>query len=186
VAERLENDCEVIRVGNRSGDYSVDLSSKDSIRNLYDSVGSFDVLISAAGVSNFAKIDEASDDDFNISIENKLMGQVNLVRIGLPYVEDNGCFTLNSWLFAREPWPGTVPTALVNAGLEGFARAAALDLKQGVRVNIVSPVFVTETAQKMGMDVAGTISAAKTAIAYQKSLEGDENGQVLDVRDYLQ
>ena len=87
-------------------------------------------------------------------------------------------------LLAREPWPGTVPTAMVNAALEGFVRAAALDASNGIRINAVSPILVTETATKMGMDKAGTISATETAKAYQSCMAGNITGQVLDDRDY--
>ena len=80
--------------------------------------------------------------------------------------------------------PGTAPTAMVNAGLEGFVRAAALDMADGGRINAVSPIFVTATAQRMGMPAAGTMSAAETAKAYEAAVNGDMTGQVLDVRDF--
>lgn len=184
VADLLEENNEVLRVRNREGDYAVDLSSKESIEKLFENARSFDALVCAAGLSRFGKFNEASDDDFMASIENKLMGQVNLVRIGQDYVTENGSFTITSGLLGREPWPGTAPTAMVNAALEGFVRAAALDMSKGIRINVVSPILVTETAEKMGMDTAGTMSATQTAIAYKASLEGDMNGHVLDVRDY--
>ena len=83
-------------------------------------------------------------------------------------------------LLAREPWPGTVPTAMVNAALEGFVCAAALDATNGIRINAVSPIMVTETATKMGMDKFGTMSAVETAKAYQSCLTGNMTGQVID------
>jgi len=112
------------------------------------------------------------------------MGQVNLVRIAQQYIAKNGSITITSGLLGHEPQPGTVPTAMVNAGLEGFVRAAALDLDRGIRINAVSPIFVSETAKKMGLGTAGTMPAAETAITYKLCVEGDMNGQVLDVRKY--
>ena len=184
VAGLLEPENEVIRVGHTQGDYTVDLGEKASIEKLFEPIGSFDAIICAAGMSRFGKVDEASDDDFSVGINHKLMGQVNLVRIALRHITGNGSITITTGLLAREPWPGTVPTAMVNAALEGFVRAAALDLATGIRINAVSPVFVTETAKKMGMDTAGSMSAVETARAYQAGVEGDMTGQVLDVRDY--
>ena len=184
VADLLGQTHQVIRVGNREGDYTVDLSSKASIENMFEKIGSIDAAISAAGLSCFGKLGEASDDDFMFSINNKLMGQVNLVRIAQQHVSANGSITVTTGLLGREPWPGTVPTAMVNAALEGFVRAAALDASNGIRINAVSPIFVTETATQMGMDKAGTMSAIETAKAYQSCIAGDMTGQVLDVRDY--
>jgi len=140
--------------------------------------------ITAAHMSRFGSVGEASDDDFSVSIDHKLMGQVNLVRTALRHITENGSITITTGLLAREPWPGTVPTAMVNAALEGFIRAAALDVAKGIRINAVSPVFVTETAKKMGMNTAGTMLAIETAKAYQASTEGDMTSQVLDVCDY--
>lgn len=184
VAVLLAQTHEVVRVGFKSGDATVDLGSKTSIVDLVEKVGSFDAVVCAAGASRFGSAHEASDDDFNFSIQNKLMGQVNLVRAARHHINPGGSITLTSGMLARNPGPGTAPTAMVNAGLEGFTRAAALDLAPDIRVNIVSPVFVTETAQNMGMDTTDTLSAADTAKAYQVSLEGDMTGQVLDVLAY--
>ncbi len=175
---------EVVRAGRRQGDHLVDLSAKASIEKLFREIGAFDAVVSAAGASAFGKTGEASDDDFKIGLENKLMGQVNLVRLALGRIASGGVITLTTGLLAREPWPGTAPTALVNAALEGFVRAAALDVSPDIRLNAVSPILVTETARNMGMDSAGTMSAAETAKAYRVSVEGDMTGQVLDVRDF--
>ena len=184
VSDLLEEDNDVIRVGNRQGAHTVDLGDRTAIEALFENVGVVDAVVSAAGQSRFAPLLTARDEDFGVGIDNKLMGQVNLARTAPRYLTKTGVITLTSGLLAREPWPGTVPTAMVNAGLEGFVRAAALDLPQGMRINVVSPIFVTETAVKLGMDTAGSMSALETAKAYRASLLGDMTGQVLDVREY--
>jgi hypothetical protein len=56
------------------------------------------------------------------------MGQVNLVRFGISSVADGGSFTLTAGALAREPARNAAAVGLVNAGLEGFARSAALEL----------------------------------------------------------
>lgn len=184
IADRLGSTHTIIRVGHRQGDHTVDLESKASIKALFEKAGPCDHVICAAGLSRFATLDNASDDDFAVSIQHKLMGQVNLVRISRRHVSPGGSITITTGLLAREPMPGTAPTAMVNAGLEGFVRAAALDMADGVRINAVSPIFVTATAERMGMPAAGTMTAAETAGAYETAVNGDMTGQVLDVRDF--
>jgi NAD(P)-dependent dehydrogenase (short-subunit alcohol dehydrogenase family) len=186
VADLLGIGNEVIRVGHRKGDYTVDLGSKASMEKLLESTGSVDAIVCAAGHSRFSTLENATDEDFMVSIQHKLMGQVNLVRIAPRHLAPKGSITITTGLLAREPWPGTVPTALVNAALEGFVRAAALDVAPGLRINAVSPVLVTQTAKQMGMGIAGTMSAAETAKAYRAAVQGDMTGQVLDARDYGQ
>src|ERR1700704_4545652 len=84
---------EVIRVGHSSGEYQVDITSKESVRRLYLRVGAFDALVCAAGQARFDALESLSDEDFQFSISSKLMGQVNLVRLGLAHVRDSGSFT---------------------------------------------------------------------------------------------
>ena len=184
VSNLLMKENQIVRVGNSKGDYTVDLNYNTSIEKLFKKIGPFDGLICTAGECRFGNVNEASDNDYMFGIYSKLMGQVNLVRIALRYINPKGSITLTTGVFAREPWPGTVPTAMVNAALEGFARAAALDVPNGIRINAVSPILINITAKKMGMDTAGTMSPSETARAYKASVEGDMAGQILDVRKY--
>ena len=184
VVEALSGRHEVVRVGHHSGDHQVDLADKGSIERLFQAVGPFDALVSAAGQARFKPLTELSDDDFQLSLSNKLMGQVNLVRAGLAHVRDGGSFTLTSGVLAQHPMPGSGAISLVNAGLEGFTRAAALEAPRGIRVNVVSPPWVSETLEAMGQDGAGGEPAAQVALAYVESVEGKRTGEVLDARAF--
>jgi NAD(P)-dependent dehydrogenase (short-subunit alcohol dehydrogenase family) len=114
----------------------------------------------------------------------RLMGQVNLVRLGVRLVRDGGSFTLTSGVVASEPMPGSAAMSLVNAAVEGFARAAALELPRGVRINVVSPPWISETLASMGRDPAGGMPAERVAAAYVDALEGRRNGEVIDARKF--
>ncbi len=183
VVELLEKDHDVIKVGSRSGDYTVDLSSGESIQSLFDQVGKVDAVISTTGLANFGKFDELKDEDYALALNNKLMGQVNLIRIGKNFLNDGGSITLTSGLLAKEPIPESTVVSMANGGLESFVRAASLEL-QGMRVNAVSPVFVKETLEKMGMDSSTGMPAADVAKAYKAAIEGDFHGETLDVRKF--
>ncbi len=184
VFDALSSNHDIVRVGNRGGDFQVDISSTESVKILYQRVGSFDALVSAAGLAKFGAMAELADEDYSLGLNHKLMGQINLVRLGIEHINDNGSFTLTSGLLAREPMPGSAAISTVNAGLNGFTRAAALELPRGIRINVVSPIWVKETMEKMAMDTAGGMSAEDTARAYVESVEGSRNGEVLDVRDF--
>src|SRR5256886_12648606 len=133
----------------------------------------------AAGQARFKPLDELSDADFHFSIDNKLMGQVNLVRYGLGSIVDGGSITITSGVLAQQPSRGSAAISLVNAGLEGFARAAALEAPRGIRINVVSPPWVTETLQALGMPLQGGLPAATVAQAYVACVEGTATGQVI-------
>ena len=184
VAERLSVAHEVISAGYSTGDVLVDLGEAESIKAMFDKVGLVDAVISTAGLAKFAPLNALSDDDYQLALNNKLMGQVNLVRYGKEFVKQGGSITLTSGILSRQPMPGSASVSMVNGALESFAKAAALELHQ-LRLNVVAPVFVKETMAMMGMDTAGGVSAADTAIAYEAAVTGDMHGQTLDVTDFI-
>jgi NAD(P)-dependent dehydrogenase (short-subunit alcohol dehydrogenase family) len=179
VAAALGDRHEVIRASRSNAEEQVDLGDPESIRDLFSRVGPVDAVVSAAGQAAFKPLDDLVDEDFEFSLGNKLMGQVNLVRYGLDSVADGGSVTLTSGVLAERPELGTGAISLVNAGLEGFARAAALEAPRGIRVNVVSPPWVTETLEAMGRPLEGGLPAATVATAYVRSVEGTDSGQVL-------
>lgn len=184
VVRLLSQEHEVVRVASKSGDYRVDMADKESIVRLFQEVGSFDSLISAAGVARFNPLSELTDEDFEVGLRGKLMGQVNLVRVGLDYIRDNGSFTLTSGVLSHQPMPGSASISMVNAGLEGFVRAAALELPRGLRISVVSPPWVKETLEALGMDSSGGIPAEKVAQAYRASISGTRTGIVINAKDF--
>jgi NAD(P)-dependent dehydrogenase (short-subunit alcohol dehydrogenase family) len=184
VTNALEGGHEVLTASRNSGDFRVDISAPESITALFQQTGKVDAVISCAGNAAFKPLTELTDEDVAFSLGNKLMGQVNLVRLGLPSVTDAGSFTLTGGLLAQEPTPGGTALSMVNAALEGFARGAALDLPRQIRINVVSPPWVSETLTAMGMDPSIGIPAAAVAKAYLASLQHDKTGQVLDAREY--
>jgi NAD(P)-dependent dehydrogenase (short-subunit alcohol dehydrogenase family) len=185
VAQALRLAHEVVIAGRNSADLTVDISDPESIEEMFKRAGTFDAVVSAAGSARFGPLDDLDYDDFLFSFKNKLMGQVNLVRIGRTYINDNGSFTLTSGVLANKPMPGSSAVSMVNAGLEGFVRAAQLELERGVRVNVVSPVWVQETLIAMGRSTAEGMPAALVARAYVASVTGTMKGTVLDVNDYV-
>jgi len=184
VVAALSSRHDIVAVGNKSGAIRVDLASTESIDRMFAAVGAFDALVCAAGRAAFGQLDELKDADFQLGISNKLMGQVNLVRSGQKQMRDNGSFTLTSGVLSREPMKGSASISMVNAGLEGFVRAAALELPRGIRINVVSPPWVTETLIARKMDPSIGLPAATVAQAYLAGVEGAATGQMLDPRTF--
>lgn len=184
VAEALSARHEVTVAGHSSGERLVDLESAESIRETLDAAGPFDAVVCCAGRAAFGPLDELSDEQFELSLRNKLMGQVDVIREALPRLREGGSVTVTTGVLAREPIPGSAAISMVNAGLEGFVRAAALEAPRGVRVNAVSPPWVSETLEAMGRDPSGGLPAATVANAYVAAVEGDASGEVLDAREH--
>jgi NAD(P)-dependent dehydrogenase (short-subunit alcohol dehydrogenase family) len=174
----------IIGVNHRTGDPRVDIADKASIEALFNHVGVVDAVICAAGAARFRPFAELTDDDYEFGLHNKLMGQVNVTRAAQGWLGKRGSITLTSGVLSHEPMPGSASVSLINAGVEGFGRAAALELRAGLRLNVVSPPWITETVHAMGLTIADTLPAATVARAYRDSVEGVVTGQVLDARRY--
>jgi NAD(P)-dependent dehydrogenase (short-subunit alcohol dehydrogenase family) len=136
--------------------------------------------VSCTGNAVFKPLAQLTDADFERSLHSKLMGQVGLARAALEHVADHGSVTLTSGMLAQRPMRGSAAVSMVNAGLEGFVRAAALEAPRAIRVNVVSPPWVTETLEKLGMEVAAGLPADTVANAYVAAVEGKFQGQTLN------
>ncbi len=180
IARALQGRHEVVAASRARAKIKVDLEKADSIEQLYKRAGRVQAVVCAAGQAAFKPLPELSDEDFALSLRSKLMGQVDLVRLGIDTVEDGGSFTLTSGILGQQPMPGSAAVSLVNAALEGFARAAALDLPRGLRINVVSPDWLRETLAAMDMDPAPGVPAAEVAKVYLQAIEGTMTGQVLE------
>ena len=180
VVRALSERHEVVPCGRSSGDVTVDITSTDSIRKLFERVGSVDAVVCAAGEAQFKPLAELTEEDYEFGLRYKVMGQVNVVRIGHEHVNDRGSLTLTSGVTARQPLPGATAYGIANAALEGFARAAALDLPRGIRINAVSPQWVVDTLVRYGMDPAWGVSAEQVALGYVESVDGAMTGAVID------
>jgi nucleoside-diphosphate-sugar epimerase len=83
VVHVLEARHEVLSASHTRSALTVDLVAPDSIRHLYAKVGRIDAVVSTAGEAAFRPLLALTDADFAVSLTNKLMGQVNLVRFGV-------------------------------------------------------------------------------------------------------
>ncbi|WP_214820902.1 MULTISPECIES: NAD-dependent epimerase/dehydratase family protein [unclassified Exiguobacterium] len=71
VANELEKTHTIIRAGRNGADVQVDLTSEDSIRQMYETVGRVDAVISTAGSTHFGPLSEMTPADNQKSIDSK-------------------------------------------------------------------------------------------------------------------
>jgi NAD(P)-dependent dehydrogenase (short-subunit alcohol dehydrogenase family) len=183
VLEALAPRHEVVGVS-RHGPVRADLEDPASVRKLLESMDGVDAVVCCAGSAAFKPLPRLEDADFQLGLRSKLMGQVNLVRAARDLLKDGGSITLTSGVLAHEPAPGGSAISMVNAAVEAFAAAAALEMPRGLRVNVVSPPWIAETLVALKMDPSQGIPAALSARAYVAVVEGKQNGQTLDARQF--
>jgi NAD(P)-dependent dehydrogenase (short-subunit alcohol dehydrogenase family) len=183
VCRVLKDQHEIVQVGHQHGDRSVDIKDESSIRTLFQSIGPFDALISTVGKVHFGDFLQLGDREMRVGLDDKLMGQVNLVLIGRQFINDNGSFTLTSGILSHDPIRYGTAASVVNGAIDAFVRAAAIELSHGHRINAISPGVVTESLPAFGKFFRGHESVAvdRVANAYLKSVEGLLTGQVIRV-----
>lgn len=174
---------EVVRAS-RQGDVKVNLEEQATIGALFAAVRNADAVISCAGSAVFKPFAQLTDADYALGLRSKLMGQVGLARIAKDHLNDGGSITLTTGILAMQPMLGSASISLVNAGLEGFVRAAALELPRKLRINAVSPPWVKETMVKFGMDPTPGLAAADVAKAYVAAVEGAQQGEIIEAAKF--
>lgn len=183
VTERLSIKHEVIIAGRNSGDVTVDFSDSKSIKSMFESVGRVDAIVAIAGDAKWDKFNNLTEDDFYIGIKSKLMGQVNVVRIGKDYLSSGGSITLSTGILADDPVDMTTSAAMVNGGIHSFVKAVALELENGIRINAVSSDLVEDAYEKYKDYFPGNtpVPMHKIVDGYVKSIEGKITGRILRI-----
>ncbi|MBT8254170.1 MAG: short chain dehydrogenase [Flavobacteriaceae bacterium] len=183
VKARLALNHDVITAGRNSGDVQVDFSNSDSIREMFESLGKLDAIIAIAGEAKWDKFENLTEDDFYIGIKSKLMGQVNAVRIGKDYLNDDGSITLSTGILADDPVDMTSSAAMVNGAIHSFVRAVALELPRNIRINAVCSDLVEDSYEKYKVYFPGNtpVPMSKIVDGYVKCVEGKINGRIIRI-----
>jgi NAD(P)-dependent dehydrogenase (short-subunit alcohol dehydrogenase family) len=180
LSSAFEKEHEVIKVATRGGDIQVDITSTESIENMYKQVGAFDALISTAGPTYVGPWKKMADKEFRKGVEGKMMGQINLVLIGQHYINPRGSFSLITGALSQDPQKNFANASAANGAVEAFVRAAAIELENGIRINAVSPTVIENSPQYFPFfpgDIPVTMQQLE--FGFRKSVFGANTGQVI-------
>ncbi len=181
VTARFREAHQVLTAGRKSGELQVDISDSDSIKAFFSKTGPLDAIVCIAGEAKWAPFSELSEADYYLGVRSKLMGQVNLVRIGDAYLNPGGSITLSTGILADDPVPGTTSAAMVNGALHSFVKAAALEMTPGHRLNVVSLGLVEDAYEKYRDYFPGHVPVSMDTViaAYERSVLGRGHGEVI-------
>lgn len=182
-AEALRAHGDEVIEASRSGKYQVDLMNPDSIKALFKSVGKVDAIAAAAGHTPFKPFKDMEMADFHHGLDDKLLGQVSLAQIGVDHLNDNGSITLMSGVLFDDPIYLSTVASTVNGAIQGFVRAASIDLPRGIRINNISPTILTEAKPAVIALFPGQkpVPAAEVGLSYVRAIHGFQTGQTIRV-----
>jgi NAD(P)-dependent dehydrogenase (short-subunit alcohol dehydrogenase family) len=180
IVSALEKEHDLIKVSSQGGDIQVDITSTESIENMFKKVGAFDALISTAGPTYVGPWKNLNDKEFRKGVDGKMMGQINLVLIGQKYINPKGSFTLITGALTYEPQLNFANASAANGAVEGFVRAAAIELGNGIRINAVSPTVIEDSPQYFPY-FPGEIPTTMRQLEFmfRKSIFGANTGQII-------
>ena len=186
IVKHFSKDHQVLIAGRSSKDYKIDIADTQSIKNLFKKIkksGKLDAIICAAGEAKWAPFKDLSESDYHVGLRSKLMGQVNVVRIGRKCLKKNGSITLTTGILADDPVYQTASAAMVNGGVHSFVQAAALEMKKKIRVNVVSSGVVMDAYDKYESYFPGhpPIPMDKMMMGYVRSVMGRGTGEVIRI-----
>ncbi|PZP63062.1 MULTISPECIES: short chain dehydrogenase [Pseudoxanthomonas] len=174
---------EVIAASRHDARHPVDLRDESSVLALFERVGRLDAIVSTTGNVHFGPLAQMTAAQFDSGLQDKLLGQVRLALLGQGQLNDGGSITLTTGILAEQPIAQGVNATAVNAAVEGFVRAAACELPRGLRINAVSPTVLAEAWDAYADFFPGfePVPAARAALAFQRSIEGVQTGQIFKV-----
>lgn len=178
VLQLIESGHEVIKIGVRSGDFTVDYTVPESVNSVLSEIGPLDaIVVSVGGDSAFKTYQILTDDDFRFGAERKLVAQFRLVRLAEQHLNDNGSVTLTSGFLSHYSNAHSIATGPFNAAIDAYVQQAAPLLPRGLRLNVVSPAPVVEP----GRAGEGLVTAAQVARNYVESIESLTTGNIYRV-----
>lgn len=172
---------EILIAGRSGGDVQLDIADSTSIESVLQEIGPLDAIICIAGEAKWDSLDNLTEEDYYIGLRSKLMGQVNVVRIGRKYLNQGGSITLSTGILADDPVVKTTSAAMVNGAIHSFVKAVDLEIENEIRVNVVSLGMVADAYEKYKDYFPGhnPIPMTKAVNAYVRSVEGKGRGQVI-------
>jgi NAD(P)-dependent dehydrogenase (short-subunit alcohol dehydrogenase family) len=188
VANELGKRHDIIKAGRGTGDLKLNLTDPAGMVAAMAEMGPVDAVICAAGEVAFAPLAQIrpatiSESVYALGLTNKLLGQVNLALAAREVLRDGGSITLTGGILSEHPIVSGSSASMVNGALEGFVRGAAVEMPRGIRINLVSPSVLAESMDAYGPFFRGfePVPAARVALAFSRSVEGPQTGQVYRV-----
>ena len=180
--DTLKNEHEVFGAYRSNTQFPVDTRDKLSIRTLFEKLPKLDAVINVAGSGAWKSFDQMTEEDYELGIKDKLMGQVNLAHTASDLLQPNGSIILTTGILADYPEHSSTGLALVNGALHSFVMAAAPQLKNNIRLNVVSPGAV-ESHVEEGQLFAGHKPVTIEAVIklYKHVLLGTESGKIFRI-----
>ena len=162
----------IIADGGKACIFGCDITDQLAVSEMVDGVvrrlGPISVLVNCTTTKIAAiKFSELVWHDFELHLNNQILGAFNLIRAVVPYMEQAhyGKIVHMDTQYVDSPESNLLPYIAAKGALRGFSKSLAYDLApKGIRVNMVSP-GMTDTEQISDVpERVRLVTAAKTPL----------------------
>jgi NAD(P)-dependent dehydrogenase (short-subunit alcohol dehydrogenase family) len=110
------------------------------VRKAIEAFGTIDILVNnAAFQRTYEKIEDISDEEFEETYRVNVFAMFRLCKAILPQMKAGGSILNTASIQSFDPSPNLIAYASTKAAIVSFTRSlAALEIKQGVRVNAIA------------------------------------------------
>jgi 3-oxoacyl-[acyl-carrier protein] reductase len=159
--------------------FAVEIADALSVHDLLLAVGAGEppgaLIINRAVALTPTAFEAVTDDAFDATLEDSLLGVFDLIQAWVPRLADGAAIVVVTSRAYLGAW-GAAPEAAASAALAGFCRTLALELApRGIRVNVAAADFVDAYAS----DTAGRARVAEAVAFLASDRSGAISGQVV-------
>ncbi len=134
----------VSEIGKNAIGIQGDVSNLTDLDKLYNAVkdkkGHLDILFANAGIAQFARLGEISEEHFDKIFDINVKGLLFSVQKALPILQDGSSIILNASVGSSKGIEETSVYSAAKAAVRSFARTWTTDLRhRKIRVNAISP-----------------------------------------------
>jgi len=120
-----------------------DVAKLADLDRLYETVrahGRIDIVVANAGVAEFARLENITEDHFDKLFNINVKGTLFTVQKALPLLNDGGSIIIMGSVAAVKGTPAFGVYGATKAAIRNFVRAWTTELKErGIRSNVLSP-----------------------------------------------
>jgi NAD(P)-dependent dehydrogenase (short-subunit alcohol dehydrogenase family) len=136
---------EIKAAGGNATAHKVHVDVQDEIKEVFETIGTADILVNCAGISNIGKADTTTEEDFDKVYRVNVKGIYNCLHIAIPLMKQNNKgVILNMASIANNVGiPDRFAYSMSKGAVVGMTLSVARDyLHDNIRCNCISPARV--------------------------------------------
>ncbi|MCU7548424.1 SDR family oxidoreductase [Chitinophagaceae bacterium LB-8] len=136
---------EILADGGSGKAHTCDVTKQASVKSVFESIGTIDILVNSAGISHIGKCDTTSEEDFDRVFQVNVKGIYNCLHEALPLMKQKGeGVILNMASIANNVGiPDRFAYSMSKGAVAAMTLSVAKDyITEGIRCNCISPARV--------------------------------------------